>query len=349
MVTGNVSDSGDDGSSLPERENGNDVVLTSVYRGLLHASRSCGVIVTEQLWEVGKQHRDVEYIDRAHFLRLWEELVDERDPTLGLRLGLAFDVQFFGAVGALLHCCPDLRSALIAFEDFASMVREPSSMHVGIDGDVLPIIEDSEYPHWHLRSLIAVGATIHLVSEVTGHQVRTPMHVALACSPKGPLDRYVELIGCPVEFEQTQQAIVFSRAQGATELIYADPVLERRLRRVAAQTLASRSHGSVHASVRDIIVEAPHLSREQVAGRLGISCRTMQRLLEAEGLSFVLVSSAVRERLARAALHETHNTLAEVATYLGFADESSFSRAFKRWVGASPGEFRERARGKRDG
>src|SRR5690349_6219530 len=124
MVSGNVSGGGDDGASLLDRERDNDLVLTSVYRGILHASRRCGLTVADDLWQVSQQHRDAEYIDRVHFLRLYESLAREEDPTIGLRLGLAIDVHFLGVVGALLYCCPDLRSALAAFEDFAIMLRD---------------------------------------------------------------------------------------------------------------------------------------------------------------------------------------------------------------------------------
>lgn len=336
-----VGGDGGDGTSL---QADHVVVLTSVYRGLLHAAHSCGLTVSAELWQVEKRHRDLEYIDHVHFRRLWDELANDADPMLGLRLGLALDVRYLGIVGALLYCCSDLRSAIVSFEDFAIMLREPRDMHVGLEGDALPTVSPSVYPHWHLRSLTGLGVVIRLVSEITGHQVRTPARVLLAFPPRAPLERYIELVGCPVEAAQHQHAILYSEAQGRTALRYADRALERRLRRVAAQSLSSRSHDSLQARVRDTIIAEPRLSKEQVAERLGMSSRTLHRLLEAEGLSFTPMSNAAREQLARAALRDTDDTLAEIATYLGFADESSFSRAFKRWTGVTPGEFREHSR-----
>lgn len=319
-------------------------VLTSLYRGILHAARSCGLALAKEHAQIAKEHRDVEYIARAHVQRLWAAIAEDADPLLGLRLGLAMDVRHFGPVGVLLCCCADLRSAILALEDFAPMLREPNSVQIGFEGHPLAKVSRSEYPHWHLRSLAAAGAVIRAVSEITGHQVRSPKRVVFACAPEAPVAHYTRLIGCPVTFEDKCHAVLFSEAQGRTELLYANPTLEQRLRRVASQSLRSRSRDTAHVRVRDVLLAAPSLSKEQVAERLGMSLHKLHRLLEEEGMSFMLLSSAVRERHARSALQDSDVTLSEIAMRLGFADESSFSRAFRRWTGMAPGAYRERKR-----
>ncbi len=73
-----------------------------------------------------------------------------------------------------------------------------------------------------------------------------------------------------------------------------------------------------------------------------MSARTLQRRLEEEGTRFSEVLDRVRLEAARAALSDPDTTLTDVAYRLGFGDLATFSRAFKRWTGKPPGQWRRR-------
>ena len=79
---------------------------------------------------------------------------------------------------------------------------------------------------------------------------------------------------------------------------------------------------------------------DAVAEAMRMSGRTLQRRLEAEGVSFSEIVDGVRERLARRWLADPGKSLAEVGFGLGFSDLAAFSRAFKRWTGKPPGTWR---------
>jgi AraC-like DNA-binding protein len=85
-----------------------------------------------------------------------------------------------------------------------------------------------------------------------------------------------------------------------------------------------------------------------IAKRAGISVRTMQRGLAVRGTTFSQVLEDVRREGARSMLRETVMPLTAIAASLGYSNLSSFSRAFRRWSGQSPSEFRSRSRGERD-
>ena len=85
----------------------------------------------------------------------------------------------------------------------------------------------------------------------------------------------------------------------------------------------------------------PHL--ESIAGRLAMSPRTLQRRLRDEGLVFNDVLDAMRFRAARTYLARPDVAGSEVAYLLGFAEQSSFNRAFKRWSGQTPTAYRRSA------
>ena len=81
-------------------------------------------------------------------------------------------------------------------------------------------------------------------------------------------------------------------------------------------------------------------SLEHVAKRLGMSPRTLQRKLRLESLSFNDVLDLTRKHFASRYLHERHLQLSEITYLLGFSEQSAFSRAFQRWYGVTPTQYR---------
>jgi AraC-like DNA-binding protein len=83
-------------------------------------------------------------------------------------------------------------------------------------------------------------------------------------------------------------------------------------------------------------------SLEVLAARLGMSARTLQRKLRALGTSHQELLDEMRKALAVRYLAEPDVAVCEVAYLLGFSESSAFHRAFKRWTGTTPSEFRKR-------
>ena len=81
---------------------------------------------------------------------------------------------------------------------------------------------------------------------------------------------------------------------------------------------------------------------ERVAATVGISVRTLQRRLHRSGTSYADVARAVRCDAALQMLRNRKQTIGEIARTLGYADHPHFTRAFQRWMGVSPREFRRR-------
>lgn len=90
--------------------------------------------------------------------------------------------------------------------------------------------------------------------------------------------------------------------------------------------------------VRDL--HGGEASRDTIAARLGLSPRTMQRRLDENGISFAGLLDEVRAELAKNKLQGSDLSLTEIGFLLGFSEQSSFNRAFKRWVGQTPREYR---------
>ena len=83
-----------------------------------------------------------------------------------------------------------------------------------------------------------------------------------------------------------------------------------------------------------------------IADTLGTSVRTLQRRLRATGVTYADVVQQARSAAARQMLKERRPSIADVARLLGYSDAAHFTRAFRRWTGTTPRDFRRRSRGR---
>ncbi|MCC6876380.1 MAG: AraC family transcriptional regulator [Sandaracinaceae bacterium] len=162
-----------------------------------------------------------------------------------------------------------------------------------------------------------------------------------------PADRseHARIFAAPLRFGQPVARMLWPRSIWQSSLQGRDPALVALLEQHASailRELAPRS--AVATRARDALIEAIRAQREpsvqSVARTLATSVRTLQRNLRDEGSSFASLLDDARAATARAYLHDPALSLAEIAWLLGFSDQSTFSRAFKRWTGATPGAFR---------
>jgi AraC-like DNA-binding protein len=121
----------------------------------------------------------------------------------------------------------------------------------------------------------------------------------------------------------------------------ADPGLSRIVTAHAEQLLAALAPAAdmLTARVRRQLAEGMAngpMTLTQVARRLHLSERSLQRRLEAEGTRFAQLVDEVRRELALRYIADERLALGEVAYLLGFAEPSPFHRAFKRWTGTTP-------------
>lgn len=151
---------------------------------------------------------------------------------------------------------------------------------------------------------------------------------------------------CPVVFSALENEMVFDSRFLDFRLLKADPGLGRLLDRHAEELLQKypREDGLIER-VRTILKEELNggdASLESVARQMGVSGRTLQRRLRALGTSHQGLLDQMRRDLAVRYLREPEMAVCEIAYLLGFSESSAFHRAFKRWTGTSPSEYRRK-------
>jgi AraC-like DNA-binding protein len=164
----------------------------------------------------------------------------------------------------------------------------------------------------------------------------------------GPEDTraHEEFFGAPVRFGQPRALLRFSPGDVHRPIPRADPQLGAYLQQLATDALAKREDPeSLIGRLRGLVAEelrggVPDLRR--MAARMAMSERTLRRRLRDAGASWRHLLDETRANLARSYVSDRRLALSEVAFLLGFSEPSTFHRAFKRWVGETPGAFRER-------
>jgi AraC-like DNA-binding protein len=279
------------------------------------------------------------------------------DPLLALRLATTQDPRRLGVLAYATSNCPTLGEALGSAVRYLGLWNEGLAPTLGPGGGGvalrfeprgLGVPPDAA----GLRQLYLLAATtsVALARAYTGALV-APLSLAFA-SPPPPAgaDEIGRYFGAPPRFGAAATELVFELAALALPVVGADPALYAIVARHADELLARREAPPPDAWAEraraHVVTTMGRGSVElgAVARALGVSERTLQRRLGEEGTSFQEVLDAARYELARAYLPNARLSLSEIAYLLGFQDLSAFYRAFARWAGVTPAEFR-RARG----
>ena len=271
---------------------------------------------------------------------IWETFCQQADdPLIGIQFGQAIQVGHLDTVGMVLMSCDTVAEALDSLMDYYPIVGEGGTFEYAVAGDVCEIRYQPQYTtRLAERVEAALASLLQLTRWSTGEQVHadsiTFVHPALDTPA-----RYEALLGVPVSFSAPHNALRIPASALSLPLIYANPALCQHLRTLADQLLEQLGSQSLSVSVRDLLRQNPRWGKEKVAEQLAMSGRHLIRKLSDEGTSFKLLRDSLLQGMAEQALKEGLK-LFEIADKLGFSDESAFAKAFKRWTGMTPAQFR---------
>jgi AraC-like DNA-binding protein len=274
------------------------------------------------------------------------------DPLLGARMGARFQPEELGPLGVVFVAAPSLRAALNRLGFFLrawqggtsatlEIGRETAEWSYRIDDPgIWPRRQDAEF---------TLSATCSFIRTLLGPGW-APVEVQFEHPPGegARARRAIEAtFGSPVLFDQGLNRIVFDKRDldrptfGVRQAIA--PYLEQHLRDLMGpKAAAPRCAEQVGRLIAQRMGRKP-LDVDSLAGALGLSRRTLQRRLKQEGASLRGLIQAHRLRLAEPALERGHEPIGEIASLLGYADPTVFSRAFKTWRGSSPRAYQRRA------
>ena len=269
------------------------------------------------------------------------------DRLFGLKLAESQDADVFGCVTALCRAAPNFGDAVRSYIEFIPVAHSPVA--------VLELAEGKETTElrWNVATDLGANTQANLqaalldmkvLRQVGGKSFR-PSYVNLAVdAQKKDIAEIESILGCSFHSNGTSNAIGFPSAMMGQPVATANRLLFRLLGGYLDRVRAA-SRTSVLQQVEDYVrgaLPSGQCSIERCAKKLGASVRTLQANLSEHGVRFSDILERQRIEMATACLGRGDLALDEVAALLGYSEQSSFGRAFKRWTGSTPQNYRGR-------
>ena len=169
-------------------------------------------------------------------------------------------------------------------------------------------------------------------------------HARLAIPKPSGFDAVAHKLGFDLQFDADKTEIFLNPVLMNKPLKKADPQTTRLITEFCEKQLADLNAevsvvGAVSALIYEQISAPPTL--DQAATNIGLSSRSLRRHLQSSGTTYQSILNDARKALAMKMLYETDEPVSAIAYEVGFENPSHFGRAFKKWAGRSPSEFRE--------
>ncbi|MGW4846804.1 AraC family transcriptional regulator [Nocardia brasiliensis] len=270
------------------------------------------------------------------------------EPGLGIVAGSRYHISMYGPWGLALLSSRTLREAVdvaLRYVGLAFAFGQLSLEESG--GEARLLLDDHEMPEdvraflteRVLTGIQTIGRELFTVG-IPATRIRFRHH--------GPADtaRYLEMFSVEPFFGAPVNEFVFDARYLDLPLPQANEWARQTYVRLCGELLADRhARIGIAGAVRELLVRHPGEipDQVQVAAELFMSPRTLSRRLNDEGTSFRALLDEIRETLAVGLLARTEMTTEQVAARLGYSEAASFIRAFRRWKGYPPQEYRSRS------
>jgi AraC-like DNA-binding protein len=309
------------------------------------ATRACA----EADLEPGLLNDPTEMVSATEYGRFLEVAVRlSEDPAFALHVGERAQTAALHTVGYLLLNCRTMRDAIAQFVRFAALIYEDARWELR-ESDSAAIFA---YEHSVLAPEVAALDAEFCLAFIVGvgrhfcGRENRPREVRFRHAAPGHVRRYEQVFGCPVSFGQPRHEIIFKRSLLDVPQIHRDEPVAQLLRQRAENLLTARGTDALlKQRIVDLVKYQPDLDSldtDSLARRLGMGPRTLRRRLAVLNVSLNTLVEAARCELAREALTKA-TPIKEIACRLGYSEPSAFQRAFKRWTGMTPGQYRASA------
>jgi AraC-like DNA-binding protein len=272
-------------------------------------------------------------------------------PHFGLLHGQKGGLSFLGFVGLLVKYSPDVESALRSLVRYLHLHIRGAVTTLEISGKTATLTYEIYQPDVEATDQIgdaAVATMYNIMRELCGPNWN-PLEVRLAHRKPDDIAPFRRFFQAPLRFDADKNSLVFFTDSLRRPLPAAEPEL-RRLLATQIAALEGQFTDQFPEQVRSILRTAlltDHASADQIASLFSMHSRTLHRRLSAVGTSFRELVDESRFEIARQMLLDTDADVSHVACVLNYADSSAFTRAFRRWSGATPTQWRVRQNRKR--
>lgn len=268
-----------------------------------------------------------------------------QDPLFGMRFGATQSADVFGSVAALGRAASIVGEGLRCFVKYLPLIHSAEGVldvRTTEKHGEMRWIASGEFASNRQGNYQSAVLQMMILNMLGGKSFRPNYVTLIAEVPSSCRDELEQQLGCRVVGGSADNAIGFDArvldwpVQTSSRMIHA--LIESHFRSIRA-----RSRPDLVERVQAFIDRALPIGRctlHRCAATLGMSARTLQVRLEGVNECFTEMVEKRRAAIARELVATEDLTMVEIAGLLGYAEQSSFSRAFRRWYGASPQQLR---------
>ncbi|MCB0587966.1 MAG: AraC family transcriptional regulator ligand-binding domain-containing protein [Phaeodactylibacter sp.] len=289
---------------------------------------------------------DIQAVPADQFFELHEILDQALGPGFSVRVGQQMKMDDYGVLGLSWKTCSKAGEIFERCERYFHLLSNTYVFKVEKEGEIskVHLLRDPYHRGVGLSNEATFSATVVVLQAMTETDM-APIGVSFKHGAPEGLKSYHEAFKCPILFDQPQNFIAYKTDALETRTAKADISINKFLvERVEEETRGIEISSNIIVSdVENLIKDAlpsgiPSII--QIGEHMGMSSRTLTRRLSEGGITFRNLIRQTQERIAKGLLRNSADTVSEIAFQTGFSEQSAFSRAFKRWTGRSPLEYR---------
>jgi len=290
---------------------------------------------------------EIQTVPADDFFALHERLDARLGPGFAVRVGQQMKIEDYGVLGLSWRTCSKAGEIFERSERYFKLLSDTYVFKVEQNGEGSNVyLFRSGYRRGvELSNEATFSATVVVLQAMTETEI-SPASVSFTHDPPADLTSHHQAFQCPVIFNAAENCISYKTSDLDTRTGKADASINAFLvERVEEETRGIEVQPSKIASdVEKLILDAlpsgiPSIN--QVGASVGMSSRTLTRRLSEAGITFRDLIKKTQEGISKDLLLNTSRSMSEIAFQTGFSEQSAFNRAFKRWTGQSPVEFRK--------
>lgn len=281
--------------------------------------------------------------------KLWHNAVEQtQDDAFGITVAEHVFPTHLNALLFAIQSSQSLREIIERLIRYAtvvstiinlSLIEEPNNKQARLR--FISLAQDTERPNAPFDAFLAIA--VKNIRDVMAMEDKGIVKIELRRPEPKNLDKFQRFFNRPIEFGCKHNDLIFESKLLDTPLAAANADLARINDQLLDDYLKRLNQKTISLKVKEVILDClpdSGINQEQVANRLNMSVRNLHRKLAEEDTSFKNLLDTIRQDLALRYL-KSAMSISDITYSLGFVDQSSFSRAFKRWTGQSPSQYRK--------
>jgi len=283
-------------------------------------------------------------VTRTQLNSIWREAVAEtKDDAFGLSISDYINDSALNALTTSTRACNTIKDAIDLASRYYKVISKGTRLISRINESLeIEISQALEAPHLTDQDIdVAFSLLIKYSATLTINKIKA-IGVELTRATPHNIEKYKQAYDCPIKFGGHRNIIRFPKEVLNEPIPSANPALSTYVEKFLVDTVNDLNKQNIRDKAYAAIVSLLPTGRPKLAdlaAKLNMSERTLQRKLRTEDICFKSLLDTIRLDLAKQYLQEQRYQINEISYLLGFSESSNFIRFFKNHVGKTPSEY----------